>query len=71
MTNGHIVRQSETDEPPQIVTFESYAIDLNRFEPKSDGGGFKPRERFSAIMPIPSRTIPITASAGAIPGRVS
>jgi len=54
MNNGHIVRQSETDEPPQIVTFESYAIDLNRFEPKSDGGGFKPRERYSAILPIPS-----------------
>jgi lipopolysaccharide export system permease protein len=58
MTNGHIVRQSDTGEPPQIVTFESYAIDLNRFEPKSDGGGLKPRERYFSELAYPDAKDP-------------
>lgn len=53
MTDGHIVRQSESGEPPQIVTFDSYAIDLNRFEPKSEGAGFKPRERYFSELAYP------------------
>ncbi len=53
MTNGHIVRQPDAKEPPQIVTFDSYAIDLNRFEAKGDGVGFKPRERYFSELAYP------------------
>jgi lipopolysaccharide export system permease protein len=53
MTNGHIVRQRDTGEAPQIVTFESYAIDLDRFEPKGEMGGYKPRERYFSELAYP------------------
>ena len=58
MTDGHIIRRPETEEPPQIVTFESYAIDLNRFEPRSDGGGLKPRERYFSELAFPAPAAP-------------
>lgn len=54
MTNGHIVRQQDTGEPPQIVTFESYAIDLDRFEPKGELRGYKPRERYFSELAYPA-----------------
>lgn len=53
MTDGHIVRQPENGEPAQIVTFESYAIDLNQFEPQGDAVGFKPRERYFSELAYP------------------
>ncbi|MCL4768420.1 MAG: LPS export ABC transporter permease LptF [Hyphomicrobiaceae bacterium] len=53
MTGGHIVRQPDTGEPPQVVTFESYAIDLNRFEPRGERDGLKPRERYFGELAFP------------------
>lgn len=53
MSDGHIVRQPEKNEPPQIVTFESYAIDLARFEPKENGLVYKPRERYFSELAWP------------------
>ncbi len=58
MSNGHIVRRPEGgDEIPQILTFDSYAIDLNQFEPQGEmgGGSLKPRERYFSelINPTP------------------
>jgi len=51
MSQGHIVRTPEGDGPPHIVTFDNYAIDLDRFEPKDEIKGLKPRERyFSELM---------------------
>jgi lipopolysaccharide export system permease protein len=48
MTEGHIVRSSDKDEPAQIVEFDKYAIDLDRFEKQMDGDDhdLKPRERY-------------------------
>ncbi len=47
MTNGHIVRRSGKDEPAQIIAFEKYAVDLDRFEKKlDDDEDLKPRERY-------------------------
>jgi lipopolysaccharide export system permease protein len=47
MTKGHIVRRNDKDEPAQIVAFEKYAVDLDRFEKKmTDGDDLKPRERY-------------------------
>lgn len=53
MTDGHIVRQRQNGEPPQIITFESYAIDLDRLEPKSSGVVYKPRERYFSELAWP------------------
>lgn len=46
MQTGHILRRGLPDEPIRIITFEQYAIDLARFEPKDQGGDLKPRERY-------------------------
>lgn len=47
MSQGHIVRRADAAEPPQIIAFEKYAVDLDKFEPQ-DGGSdeLKPRERY-------------------------
>jgi lipopolysaccharide export system permease protein len=48
MSKGHIVRRSNQDEPAQIIAFEKYAVDLDRFEKKldDDNPDLKPRERY-------------------------
>jgi lipopolysaccharide export system permease protein len=48
MTDGHIVRRTDKDEPAQIVAFDKYAVDLDRFEKKldEDTDDLKPRERY-------------------------
>jgi lipopolysaccharide export system permease protein len=47
MTNGHIIRRTDADGPPQIVAFDKYVVDLDRFEPQDAGAGeLKPRERY-------------------------
>lgn len=47
MSAGHIVRRTETDEPPQIVAFDKYVVDLDQFEPQEGGQAeYKPRERY-------------------------
>jgi len=54
MTDGHIVRQKNGD-APQIITFDSYTINLDRFEPQGLGGGvLKPRERYFSDLAWPS-----------------
>lgn len=47
MSKGHIVRRTDKDEPAQIIAFDKYAVDLDRFEKKVDGDDdLKPRERY-------------------------
>ncbi len=54
MTAGHIVRRSDAAEPPQIIAFDKYAVDLDRFEPQGGGDGeLKPRERYFSELVDP------------------
>jgi lipopolysaccharide export system permease protein len=47
MTSGHIIRRTDANGPPQIVAFDKYVVDLDRFEPQDGGAGeLKPRERY-------------------------
>ena len=47
MSDGHIVRRSDKDDPAQIVAFDKYAVDLERFEKKlTEDDDLKPRERY-------------------------
>jgi lipopolysaccharide export system permease protein len=48
MTDGHIIRRDDKDEPARIVAFDKYAVDLDRFEKKldDDNDDLKPRERY-------------------------
>ena len=47
MNAGHIIRRTDAKEPPQIIAFDTYAVDLDQFEPQGEEAGeFKPRERY-------------------------
>jgi lipopolysaccharide export system permease protein len=58
MSQGHIVRRASKDEPAQIVAFEKYAVDLDRFEKKmdEDSDDLKPRERYFDELVHPEAT---------------
>lgn len=47
MTQGHILRRADVKEPAQIIVFDKYAVDLERFESKTaDDNDLRPRERY-------------------------
>lgn len=54
MNKGHILRKPKNGDPVQIVEFESYAVDLDRFEAKDLGTDLKPRERYFNELVNPS-----------------
>lgn len=54
MSDGHIVRATEEDEPAQIVAFDKYAVDLDRFEKEAGTDhDLKPRERYFSELVNP------------------
>lgn len=60
MSGGHIIRRTDPKEPPQIIAFDRYAVDLDRFEPQDAGEGeWKPRERYFSELwdPGPDSTL--------------
>jgi len=57
MSQGHIVRRTNRDEPAQIVAFDKYAVDLDRFEKKfTESDDLKPRERYLGELLHPEPT---------------
>jgi len=58
MHKGHIVRRNDPKEPPQLIQFETYAVDLDRFESKEIQGGLKPRERYFDELAFPDPNDP-------------
>jgi lipopolysaccharide export system permease protein len=47
MTNGHIHRRARGDDAAQIIAFQKYIVDLDRFDKKESQESFlKPRERY-------------------------
>jgi lipopolysaccharide export system permease protein len=52
MQNGHIVRRSDGEKAPQIITFTDYVIDLNQLDqrPEVSDVGIRPRERYTADL---------------------
>ncbi len=64
MSNGHIVRRTDKDEPSQIIAFEKYAVDLDQFEKKmdEDGEDLKPRERYLSELLYPEESSAATRS---------
>jgi lipopolysaccharide export system permease protein len=53
MERGHIVQRTSRDEPAEIVRFATYAVDLDRFERKTDRVELKPRERYFGELASP------------------
>jgi lipopolysaccharide export system permease protein len=60
MRNGHIVRKTLTSqEPADIIVFERYAVDINRFEQKADEVFvLRPRERTTPELFAPDANDP-------------
>lgn len=56
MTNGHILRAKDVNEPPELLTFSSYGIDLERFEGKLQKASWRPRERYYDELINPDTT---------------
>ena len=54
MRTGHVLRREKLTEPPQIIAFESYMVDLDRFEAKTGPVELKPRERYYDELVNPS-----------------
>ena len=56
MTKGHILRRPDLKEPAQIIVFDKYAVDLERFETKTGAAeDLRPRERYydELVNPAP------------------
>jgi lipopolysaccharide export system permease protein len=47
MREGHVVRRDADDKPAEILAFDTYTVNLDNFEAKTQGAlDFKPRERY-------------------------
>jgi lipopolysaccharide export system permease protein len=58
MTKGHIVRRSAMTEPAQIIVFDKYAVDLERFESKTtEDNDLRPRERYYDELVNPGKSL--------------
>ena len=68
MKNGHVVRvNSTTKAPPDVVQFERYAVDINRFEQKAEQSFvLRPREWYTTELLNPNTEDPLYK---AIPAR--
>lgn len=58
MSKGHIVRRSDPNEAPHIIAFDTYGIDLDRFEQKGEAVELKPRERYFEELAFPAADDP-------------
>jgi len=55
MSTGHIIRRTDPKEPPQIIAFDKYAVDIDRFEAQDEGEGeLRPRERYFSDLYWPA-----------------
>ena len=53
MTQGHIIRRPDPKEGAQIIAFDSFPVDLTKFEQKEGEVELKPRERFFSELARP------------------
>ncbi|MGI9478436.1 MAG: LptF/LptG family permease [Hyphomicrobiaceae bacterium] len=58
MYKGHILRAKKINEPPEMLTFSQYGIDLERFEGKLQKSSWRPRERYFDELVNPDQTEP-------------
>lgn len=57
MSGGHVLSQNSPDEPPRIIAFDRYALDLDQFDEKvGDDKDLRPRERYFSELVAPETT---------------
>lgn len=59
MRQGHVLRRPVgPGEMPQVIEFQSYVVDIERFEPKTGHIELKPRERYFMELTFPAADDP-------------
>jgi lipopolysaccharide export system permease protein len=59
MEKGHVLRQLDNEPAPQIISFQSYPVDMNRLEQRVDTVQvLRPRERFTHELLRPDKNDP-------------
>lgn len=58
MSQGHIIRRPDPKEAAQIIVFDSFPVDLTKFEQKDGEIEFKPRERYFSELVNPEADDP-------------
>ena len=59
MEKGHVLRQLDTEPVPQIISFQSYPVDMNRLEQRVDTVQvLRPRERYTTELLRPDKDDP-------------
>lgn len=61
MEKGHVLRRSDKEPAPEILQFESYAVDLDGFEKKAGALTWRPRELYTHEL------LAVSRSAGRVP----
>jgi lipopolysaccharide export system permease protein len=57
MSGGHVLSQNSAGEPPRIIAFDRYALDLDQFDEKvGDDKDLRPRERYYSELVAPEPT---------------
>jgi lipopolysaccharide export system permease protein len=70
MEKGHIVSRAEKESAPKIVSFATYAVDLNQLEQRADPLQVaRPRERYTSELLLWDPNDPVVKSSS--PGRLS
>lgn len=59
MEKGHVLRRLENEPSPQIISFQSYPVDLNRLDQRVDQvQALRPRERYTTDLLHPDKNDP-------------
>jgi lipopolysaccharide export system permease protein len=57
MSSGHVLSQDDAKQPPRIVAFERYVLDLDAFDEKlNEEKDLRPRERYFSELVSPDKT---------------
>lgn len=60
MQNGTVIRQGAPGTTPDIVSFDRYAVDINRFEQKAEQAlSLRPREWYTTDLLAPNKNDPL------------
>jgi lipopolysaccharide export system permease protein len=59
MEKGHVLRKLDNEPSPQIISFQSYPVDMNRLEQRVDAVPvLRPRERYTTDLLYPDKDDP-------------
>jgi len=63
MERGHVLRRTDKSPAPEILEFDNYAVDLDRFEKKAGAPVWRPRELYTAELIAAARSADVESRA--------